>query len=105
MSTTATFTRTCILCGASMENVGATRKFCPSCRAKRAVETMCARKAEKRAAEKKAREEALIASQKKAAQKNSITDICARAQTAGRSYGQQVAYEKRQKELKERGEI
>ena len=44
---------------------------------------------------------------KKAAlpQGSSISDVCARAHAAGRTYGQQVEYERRQKELRDRGEI
>lgn len=36
---------------------------------------------------------------------NSIQAVNARAAAAGRSYGQQVLFERRQKELKDRGEI
>lgn len=50
---------------------------------------------------------ALYAAKKKAAlpQGSSISDVCARAHAAGRTYGQQVEYERRQKELRDRGEI
>lgn len=37
-------------------------------------------------------------------QGSSIHDVCARAEAYGRTYGQQVAFERRQKELRERGE-
>lgn len=36
---------------------------------------------------------------------NSIQAVNARAEAAGRTYGQQVLFERRQKELKDRGEI
>lgn len=42
---------------------------------------------------------------KKPTKANSLEAVCARANTAGRTYGQQVEYERRQKELRERGEI
>ncbi|MFR7837305.1 MAG: hypothetical protein ACLU19_04705 [Faecalibacterium sp.] len=41
----------------------------------------------------------------KPAQDNSLGAVCARAIAAGRTYGQQVEFERRQKELKDRGEI
>lgn len=38
-------------------------------------------------------------------QGSSISDVCARANAAGRTYGQQVEYERRQKEMRDRGKI
>ena len=57
------YTRICEDCGVVMENVGATRRFCPACLPKLAVMPTC------------------------------------------RTYGQQVEFERRQKELRDRGEI
>ena len=69
----------CELCGATMKNVGCTRKYCDTC---------------------------LKALRKKPAlpQGKSIADVCARAEAAGRTYGQQVEFERRRKELEDRGE-
>ena len=41
----------------------------------------------------------------KPTQDNSLGAVCARANAAGRTYGQQVEFERRLKELKDRGEI
>ena len=50
---------------------------------------------------------AYYAAKKKASlpEGSSISDVCARAHAAGRTYGQQVEYERRQKELRDRGKI
>lgn len=112
--TTAKYTRTCVTCGAEMHNVGPTRQYCPACAGKRAAEAMVLKK--KRLYEQKMREkmerEALEEKARKAfphpakpTEDNSIGAVCARAIAAGRTYGQQVEFERRQKELKDRGEI
>ena len=93
-----------------MENVGATRRFCPACLAKRSAEK--ARNAEraKRAewkeweAQRRVEQELRKAFPHPTAE-NSIQAVNARAEAAGRTYGQQVLFERRQKELKNRGEI
>lgn len=58
---------------------------------------------EREALEEKARK--AFPHPKKPTQDNSIGAVCARAIAAGRTYGQQVEFERRQKELKDRGEI
>lgn len=88
----------CELCGATMKNVGCTRKYCDTCL--KALRS-------KQADEHNKKMAAYYAAKKKAAlpQGSSISDVCARAHAAGRTYGQQVEYERRQKELRDRGEI
>lgn len=83
----------CELCGATMKNVGCTRKYCDTC-----LKALRSKQADEH--NKKQREE-----RKKPAlpQGKSIADVCARAQAAGRSYGQQVWFELWQKELMRRG--
>lgn len=107
------YTRICEDCGVVMENVGATRRFCPACLAKRSAEK--ARNAEraKRAewkeweAQRRVEQELRKAfpHPPKPTAENSIRAVNARAEAAGRSYGQQVLFERRQKELRDRGEI
>ena len=92
-----------------MENVGATRRFCPACLAKRSAEK--ARNAEraKRAewkwkeweAQRRVEQELRKAfpHPPKPTAENSIQAVNARAEAAGRTYGQQVEFERRQKEL------
>lgn len=93
-----------------MENVGATHRFCPACLAKRSAEK--ARNADR--AEWKEWKAQMRAEQElrkafphppKPTAENSIQAVNARAAAAGRTYGQQVEFERRQKELKDRGEI
>ena len=94
-----------------MENAGATRRFCPACLAKRSAEK--ARNRAKRAewkewkAQRRAEQELRKAfpHPPKPTAENSIQDVNARAAAAGRTYGQQVEFERRQKELRDRGEI
>lgn len=83
----------CELCGATMKNVGCTRKYCDTC-----LKALRSKQADEH--NKKQREE-----RKKPAlpQGKSIADVCARAKAAGRSYGQQVWFELWQKELMRRG--
>ena len=113
-TTTAKYTRTCVTCGAEMHNVGPTRQYCPSCLGKRAAEAMILKKKrlyqqklkekmEREALEKEARK--TFPHPEKLTQDNSLGAVCARANAAGRTYGQQVEFERRQKELKDRGEI
>ena len=83
----------CELCGATMKNVGCTRKYCDSC-----LKALRSKQADEH--NKKQREE-----RKKTLlpRGKSIADVCARAKAAGRSYGQQVWFELWQKELMRRG--
>lgn len=84
----------CELCGATMKNVGSTRKYCDTC-----LKALRSKQADEH--NKKQREE-----RKKSAlpQGKSIADVCARAKASGRTYGQQVEFERRRKELEDRGE-
>ena len=86
----------CELCGTAKTR-GA-RKYCTAC-------LKGVRK--KNAEEHNKKMAAYYAAKKKAAlpQGSSISDVCARAHAAGRTYGQQVEYERRRKELRDRGEI
>lgn len=88
--------RYCALCGTAKTSGG--RKYCTAC-------LKVVRK--KNAEEHNKKMAAFYAAKKKAAlpQGSSISDVCARAHAAGRTYGQQVEYERRQKELRDRGEI
>ena len=72
------FTRKCETCGKVMKHVGPTRRFCADCTRKRNRVQQ---------GEYRARKAAMSAI------------------AAGRTYGQQVEFERRQKELKDRGEI
>ena len=84
----------CELCGATMKNVGCSRKYCDAC-----VKALRSKQADEH--NKKQRAE-----RKKPAlpQGKTIADVCARAKAAGRTYGQQVEFERRRKELEDRGE-
>lgn len=84
----------CELCGATMKNVGSTRKYCDTC-----LKALRSKQADEH--NKKQREE-----RKKTLlpRGKSIADVCARAEAAGRIYGQQVEFERRRKELEDRGE-
>lgn len=84
----------CELCGATMKNVGCTRKYCDTC-----LKALRSKQADEH--NKKQREE-----RKKThlPQGKSIADVCARAKAAGRTYSQQVEFERRRKELEDRGE-
>ena len=84
----------CELCGATMKNVGCTRKYCDTC-----LKALRSKQADEH--NKKQREE-----RKKTflPQGKSIADVCARAKASGRTYGQQVEFERRRKELEDRGE-
>lgn len=86
----------CELCGTA--KTSGDRKYCTAC-------LKVVRK--KNAEEHNKKMAAYYAAKKKAAlpQGSSISDVCARAHAAGRTYGQQVEYERRQKELRDRGEI
>ncbi len=98
------YTRTCEMCGTVMHNVAPNKRLCPDCiRAnqkshdhKKAIETApLHREAYARRVEPR----------KKPSEDNSIGAVCARAIAAGHTYGQQVEFERRQKELRDRGEI
>lgn len=84
----------CEACGATMRNVGCSRKYCDAC-----LKALRSKQADEH--NKKQREE-----RKKVPlpQGHSIADVCARAEAAGRTYGQQVEFERRRKELLSRGE-
>ena len=88
--------RYCALCGTSKTSGGC--KYCTAC-------LKVVRK--KNAEEHNKKMAAYYAAKKKAVlpQGSSISDVCARAHAAGRTYGQQVEYERRQKELRDRGKI
>lgn len=108
-TTTAKYTRTCVTCGAEMHNVGPMRQYCPACVGKRAAAALALKK--KLLREQKMREkmerEALEEEARKVFlhQDNSLGAVLARANAAGRTYGKQVEFERRQKELKDRGKI
>ena len=84
----------CEMCGATMTNVGNSRKYCDAC-----LKALRSKQADEH--NKKQRE-----ARKKTPlpQGKTITDVCARAEAAGRTYGQQVEFERRRKELEDRGE-
>lgn len=90
--------KACALCGATMTGVDIRRKYCPECL--KAVRSMHAKEHnEKLAAQYAAKKKQPLP------QGDSLHDVCARARAAGRTYGQQVEFERRQKELRQRGEI
>lgn len=105
MSRTMTYTRICKMCGVRMENVGASRMFCDTCIRRR--DNLAHQEKERQTRVQKAEEVPLPkrTPYKKPTKENTLESVCARARAAGRTYGQQVEYERRQKELKERGEI
>lgn len=84
----------CEACGATMRNVGCSRKYCDTClkalRSKQADEHNKKQRAERKKVP--------------LPQGQSINDVLARAKAAGRDYGHQVEYERRRKELLSRGE-
>lgn len=84
----------CEACGATMKNVGCSRKYCDAClkalRSKQADEHNKKQRAERKKVP--------------LPQGQSISDVLARAKAAGRDYGHQVEYERRRKELLSRGE-
>lgn len=90
----------CQLCNAVMKDVDIRRKYCPACLS--TVRRMQAEESNKKLA---ARRKAAKSAKSTLPQGDSIHDVCARAQAAGRSYGQQVAFERQQKEkeLKQNG--
>lgn len=107
MSTQKKTTRICLECGAVMYDVGAKRKLCPTCVGRKAALAMRRQKAlniAKRKAEKPPAPPPKPRPKKKV-DENSLAAVLARADAAGRTYGQQVEFERRQKELKERGEV
>lgn len=80
----------CEACGATMRNVGSSRKYCDAC-----LKALRSKQADEH--NKKARE-AAAAKKRALPQGSSIHDVCARAEAAGRTYGQQVEFERREKE-------
>lgn len=84
----------CELCGATMKNVGSTRKYCDTCL--KALRSKQANEHNKKQREE--RKKTLLPRGK------SIADVCARAKADGRTDGQQVEFERRRKELEDRGE-
>lgn len=108
MSSRASFTRRCAICGKVMENVGATRRYCTPCRKHKDVENHIQRQAYLRRTTPDGddwKEWTPPKPKPKPAAENTIGSVCTRAIAAGRTYGQQVEFERRQKELRERGEI
>lgn len=104
------FTRKCETCGKVMKHVGPTRRFCADCTRKRNRVQQGEYRARKAAmAVDKGNEIVEIPKPRphpnKPAQDNSLGAVLARANAAGRTYGKQVEFERRQKELKDRGEI
>lgn len=85
----------CKLCGATMKNVGSARKYCDACL--KAVRSK--QREEQKKKQREERKKTLLPRGK------SIADVCARAEAAGRTYGQQVEFERRRKELEDRGKI
>lgn len=104
------FTRKCETCGKVMKHVGATRRFCADCTRERNRVQRSEHRARK-AAMAVDKGDGIVEIPKpsphlgKPTQDNSLGAVCARANAAGRTYGQQVEFERRQKELKDRGEI
>ena len=80
----------CKLCGATMKNVGSARKYCDAC--------LKVIRSKQREEQREERKKTLLPRGK------SIADVCARAKAADRTYGQQVEFERRRKELEDRGE-
>lgn len=95
MSTRFAYTRTCQDCGAIMHNVACNRQICDKCKKakasahdhKKALETAPLRHAYERRDPKS-----------RVSADNSISAVCTRAIAAGRTYGQQVEFERREKE-------
>lgn len=95
MSTRLIYTRTCQDCGTIMHNVGYSRRICDKCKKakasaynhKKVLETASLRHAYERRVPKS-----------RVSADNSISAVCARAIAAGRTYGQQVEFERREKE-------
>lgn len=107
MGSNKKWTRVCQECGTVMYDVGAKRKLCPTCAGRKAALAMRQQKAlniAKRKAEKPPAPPPKPKPKTKV-DENSIRSVNARAIAAGRTYGQQVEYERRQKELMQRGEI
>ncbi len=106
MSGKLIYIRKCEDCGIEMKGVGPGRRFCDACRRRRDNNRQL-RKAlhEKDDIDDALKELPKRTPYKKPIKANSIESVCARARAAGRTYGQQVEYERRQKELKEHGKI
>lgn len=105
MSGKLIYIRKCEDCGTAMKGVGPGRRFCDACRRRRDNNRQL-RKALRERDDIGALEELpKRAPYKKPTKANSIESVCAREIAAGRTYGQQVEYERRQKELKEHGKI
>lgn len=98
MGAHAVKSKACALCGATMTGVDTRRKYCPDC-----LSTV--RKINAEEYRKKLKAEYEEKKKQALPQGSSIRDVCTRAEAAGRTYGQQVEFERRQKELRDRGEI
>ena len=76
----------CELCGATMKNVGSARKYCDAClkdvRSKQREEQKKKQREEQKKKQREERKKTLLPRGK------SIADVCARAEAAGRTYGQ-----------------
>lgn len=84
----------CEACGATMRNVGSNRKYCNAC-----LKAVRSQQADEHNKKQRAERKKVPLPQG-----HSIADVCARAEAAGRTYGQQVEFERRRKELLSRGE-
>lgn len=94
------FDRPCQICGRVMHNVAANKKLCPICLKENRQSRDCKRKAlYKKSFSHREPYVRRYCPQKKLSADNSISAVCARAIAAGRTYGQQVEFERRQKEL------
>lgn len=80
----------CALCGSA--NVARGRKYCPEC-------LSAVRKTQAEEHNKKLKAQYEEKKKQALPQGNSLHDVCIRADAAGRSYGQQIEFERRQKEL------
>ena len=80
----------CALCGSA--NVARGRKYCPEC-------LSAVRKTQAEEHNKKLKAQYEEKKKQALPQGNSLHDVCTRADAAGRSYGQHVEFERRQKEL------
>lgn len=90
--------KSCARCGSSMIRAYCTTKYCPKCR-KFLDEKQRKESYQRRRLCEKEREK-----NKPLPTGNSLHDVVARAKAAGRTYGQQVEFERRRKELEDRGE-
>lgn len=83
-----------------MQDVAPNKRLCPAC-----VKQNQHQRDQKKALAHREAYARREGPKKVLAANDSIGAVCARAIAAGRTYGQQVEFERRQKELKDRGEI